>query len=179
MEEECIRVVSAARRGDKEALLSLIMAEKSQYFRLAYSFLNHEEDAMDALEDMIVILYQKIPSLRQEELFFSWSKTILVNCCKKRLKQRKKLIPTEEPFLATGNSGKEASKASEVEDRLALEQHLSGLSEKHSEILKLKYYMDYDNSTIAKILKIPIGTVKSRISKGLTKLRESLGGDFC
>ncbi|QUH24695.1 RNA polymerase sigma factor [Serpentinicella alkaliphila] len=46
------------------------------------------------------------------------------------------------------------------------------------EVIKLRYFLDLDYETIGRILKIPIGTVKSRISVGINKLKESLGGDI-
>ena len=54
-----------------------------------------------------------------------------------------------------------------------LEQHLSRLSEKQQEAIKLRYYLDLDYQSIADILKIPVGTVKSRISIGLKILEKS------
>ncbi|KJB86834.1 hypothetical protein AZ66_16485 [Paenibacillus sp. E194] len=44
--------------------------------------MGNEHDAMDAMEDMIVALYEKIGQLQMNEAFYSWSKTILVNRCK-------------------------------------------------------------------------------------------------
>jgi|GEM_PF-4748317 len=56
-----------------------------------------------------------------------------------------------------------------------LEENLSRLSSKHREVLQLRYYLDMDYQGIADLLKIPVGTVKSRISTGLARLRESMG----
>lgn len=58
-----------------------------------------------------------------------------------------------------------------------MEKHLSQLDNKYQEVLKLRYFLDFDYKSIADIMKIPVGTVKSRISTGLKKLKESLGGE--
>lgn len=63
------------------------------------------------------------------------------------------------------------------DDEIMLQKYLSQLNEKHREVIKLRYFLDLDYETIAGIVKIPIGTVKSRISLGLKKLKESLGGE--
>ena len=81
--------VKRAKDGDKDALLNLIMDRKSEFYKLAFIYKMNREDAMDAMEDMIVILYQKIKSLKNNEFFYSWGKTILVNCCKNILRKRK------------------------------------------------------------------------------------------
>lgn len=166
-------LVKKAKDGDKEALLSLVMAQQADYYKLAYVYMKNEEDAMDAMQDMIVILYENIPKLKDDDAFYSWSKTILVNSCKNRLKKKRKIISLDDI--------KEQS-IDEVydnpEDKIVLERYLSELNHKHQEVIKLKYLLDLDYETISQILKIPLGTVKSRISIGMKKLRESLGGEY-
>lgn len=166
-------MVKEAKRGGKEALLQLVMAQKDDYYRLAYTYTGNSDDAMDAMEDMIVILYENIYKLKKEEAFYSWSKTILVNCCRKLLRKRKKVLLLEEPREAADGGGLEHK-----DEQLVLEKHMAQLSEGFQEVLRLRFYMDYDYQTIADITKIPLGTVKSRISIGLKKLRESLGGEL-
>ena len=48
---------------------------------------------------------------------------------------------------------------------------MSHLSRKHQEVIKMRYFLDMDYKAIAKILKIPIGTVKSRINAGIKNLK--------
>lgn len=73
------RLVKQAKKGNKEALLQLINEQQDDYYRLALTYMGNSDDAMDALEDMIVSLYQHIAQLKKNEAFYSWSKTILVN----------------------------------------------------------------------------------------------------
>ena len=80
MDEELL--VKKAKHGDKDALLTLFMLKKQEYYKLAYIYMKNSEDAMDVMEEMILILYQNIYKIRDEKSFYSWSKTILVNCCK-------------------------------------------------------------------------------------------------
>lgn len=149
------------------------MAQQSEYYKLAYVYMKNKEDALDAMQDMIVILYENISKLKKEEAFYSWSKTILVNSCKNKLSKSKKLVSIDEI--------KEQS-IDEVydnpEDKIVLNKYLSKLSDKHQEVIKLKYYLDLDYETISQILKIPLGTVKSRLNSGMKILKESLGGEY-
>lgn len=66
-------MVQKAKQGDREALLQLIMQQKEDYYKLAYVYMKDPEDALDAMEDMIVILYQNIHRLRKEASFYSLS----------------------------------------------------------------------------------------------------------
>lgn len=165
-------LIKQAKRGDKEALLKLIMDKKDEYYKLAYVYLKNREDSLDALQDMIIILYENIHKLKKEEAFYSWSKTILVNCCKKILKVRNKTIPFEKIDLHGDHGDYE-----EKEAQIVLDVYLSKLSPIYAEAIKLKYLLDLDYKTISDILQIPEGTVKSRISKGMKKLKEEVGGE--
>ncbi|MGI6331385.1 MAG: RNA polymerase sigma factor [Zhaonellaceae bacterium] len=68
---ELLDYVDKAKQGDQEALLQLIMAKRDEYYRLAYVYLKNQEDALDALEDMIVIVYEKLGGLRQNANLFT------------------------------------------------------------------------------------------------------------
>lgn len=165
-------LVKKAKNGHKDALVQLVMEKKQDYYKLAYIYMKNKEDSLDAMSDMIVILYEKIHQLKKPESFYSWSKTILVNCCKKLLKEKNKIVSLD----IVEKQGYE-DELGVKHEQIAIEEHLSKLNEKHQEVIKLRYFLDLDYQTISDILKIPVGTVKSRISIGLKNLKESLGGD--
>lgn len=166
-------LIKKARKGDKEALLQLIMAQQADYYKLAYAYMRNKEDSLDALQDMIIILYRNISGLRKEESFYSWSKTILVNCCKNKLRYENKTTSLEQATEEAVDGVYTVS-----EDRIVLEKHLSGLSDIHQEVIRLRYFLDMEYEAISELLKIPLGTVKSRLNKGMKQLKESFGGDI-
>ena len=165
-------LIKQAKRGNKESLLKLVMAQERDYYKLAYVYMKNPEDSMDAMQDMIVILYENISKLKKETSFYSWSKTILVNLCKKRLKEKSKLVSLENIKEQSIDGVYESS-----EDSVVLEKYLSKLNENHREVIKLRYYLDLDYRSIAEILNIPLGTVKSRLNIGMKNLKEVLGGE--
>jgi len=165
-------LVKKAKQGDKDALVELIMAQKQDYYKLAYVYLKNQEDALDAMEDMILIVYENIFKLKNEEAFYTWSKTILVNCCKKIIKDNKKIA-----FMNQVREEISSDNITKKDDEIFIEGHMDKLKEKHKEVIKLRYYLDLDYQSISRILKIPLGTVKSRISIGLKKMKESMGGE--
>jgi len=177
-----VRYVKKAKKGNKEALLQLIMAEKDDYYRLALTYMGNSHDAMDAMEDMIVRLYENIGQLKKEESFYSWSRTILANSCKALLRKRQRLVPlddaamngklTEDLALALPNDPYHHS-----DQQMDIRQMLLHLNEQQQEAIQLKYWHDLDYQTIADMMNVPVGTVKSRVFQGLKKLRELYGGD--
>ena len=168
---ETEKLICLAIEGDKDALIKLIMDKKEEYYRLAYVYLNNKEDTMDALQDMIIILFKNIKKLRNKEVFYSWSKTILINCCRGILKKKKKLIyftaKTDKEYIEDYKS---------IEVKQDIMYALGKLNKDQQEAIKMKYFLDLDYETVAKNVKAPIGTVKSRVHNGVSKLRKMLIG---
>lgn len=167
------RLVKKAQRGNKEALLELVMAQQHDYYRLAYTYVGNEHDALDAMENMIVILHEKMGQLEKPESFYSWSKTILVNECRAILRKRKNIVFIEDEQLIEES----LDPLEAVDMSLTLEESLDVLSSVQKEAIQLKYFLDYDYETIAGLTNVSVGTAKSRVFTALKKLRHYFGGD--
>jgi RNA polymerase sigma factor (sigma-70 family) len=166
-------LVTKAMQGDQDALVQLIMAQDEQYYQLSYVYMKNRHDSLDAIQDMIVVVYENIHRLKNEQSFYTWSKVILVNCCKKLLRKKKKTILLDnlaEEYCVERAFGQR-------ETQLVLEKHLAKLSNKQREVINLRYVLDLDYQMIAEILKVPLGTVKSRINSAQKQLKLSLGGE--
>lgn len=179
-----VRQIKQAKKGNKEALLQLIMADQDAYYRLALAYTGNEHDALDAMEEMIVLLYERIHQLRKEEAFYSWSKTILVHVCKALLRKRGRVILLDDLSEGAVGEGLDAINRSHTSDpykssdqQMHLQALLQQLNEPQKEAIELRYFHDLDYATIAEMTGVPLGTVKSRIFQGLKKLRELDGGE--
>lgn len=166
-------LVDKAKKNNKEALVRLIMDKKEEYYKLAYVYVRNPDDAMDMLQEMIIIVYENLTKLKKNESFYSWSKTILVNCCRNHLKMSRKYIVDNEIRQDTSYHDDMS-----VTDNIFIEEKISKLKIKYQEVIKMKYYMDMDYLSISKLLGIPVGTVKSRLNTAIKKLRESIGGEI-
>jgi len=169
---EVCKLVKKAKTGDKEALIRLIMDRKDEYYRLAYTCTGNREDSLDALQDMIVILFKNISRLRNDKLFYSWSKTILVNCCRSLLRNKSRVVPM------TDGLEREPAQTRDSDMKIDILYYVKKLSKKQQEAIKLKYFMGMDYKTISTVTKTPEGTVKSRVFNGIGKLRELIGGEY-
>jgi len=174
--------VRAAKKGNKEALIGLIMARKHDYYGLAYSFLRNEHDAMDACEEMIIIVYEQIQHLKKVDSFYSWSKTILVNVCKKMLFKRSRETVTLNDWEHSNEKNltdqSEELSISVIEMRVDLEEAVKQLPKDTQEIIKLKYWFDMELQHIAEVMGKPLGTIKSRLHYAKKQLFHMVkGGD--
>lgn len=171
------RLVKQAQKGNKEVLLQLILADQDAYYRLAYKYMGNEHDAMDAMEDMIVTLYEKLDQLHKGEAFYSWSKTILVNRCKTLLRKKERYLPMENEGNDSLAGLTDKNPYREAESEMDMQELLSHLNEQQREALELRYIYDLPYQAIADMAGVPVGTIKSRISQGLHKLKAKIGGD--
>jgi RNA polymerase sigma-70 factor (ECF subfamily) len=156
--------------GEQLAMLGLLMEKKQMYYRLAYSMLGNEADALDAISQMTAQVVEKIHSLRASEAFLAWSRRILINVCHEFWRKNPKLLPMEEALA------KESPSGLPIEDRLILRQLVGQLPEIHREVVYMRFYLDYEYKDIARILEIPDGTVKSRLNRALETLRQQMEG---
>ncbi len=114
----------------------------------------------------MILAYENIRALRKTDYFETWFISILLNECKKSLRDRKRVIP-EENIEIHGN----------YDDEYNFFEEINGIDEIYKEVVILKYISGYTQEEISEILDIPVGTVKSRIYRGLRDLRKLLKED--
>ncbi|PIC63942.1 RNA polymerase subunit sigma-24 [Sporosarcina sp. P13] len=170
-----IRLVKRAKRGNKDALLQLISEQQDDYYQLALKYMGNPHDAMDAMEEMIVSLYRHITTLKQNDAFYSWSKTILVNQCKQMLRKKARVQLLEE--WETIEVPSDADPITQSEQRIDIEEMLSFVNVYQREAIELKYFYDLDYQTIADMTDVSLGTAKSRVFTGLEKMRNRYRGE--
>lgn len=140
---------------------SILDAEKTLY-RISMSMLRNEKDCEDAVQEAIYTAYSKLSTLKEDKYFKTWLVRILINICNKQLKLRKR----EEPLTYTHENTSDST-SEDMEIRLAVEK----LPEKIRQVIVLYYMEQFSVKEVKTILKIPEGTVKSRLSKGRQLLK--------
>ncbi|GAA0309155.1 RNA polymerase sigma-70 factor (ECF subfamily) [Gracilibacillus halotolerans] len=141
--------VKKAKKGDKEALLQLILAKQDDYYRIAMSYMKNKEDALDVLEDMIVRLYENIHTLKNIDSFQGWSKKILINCCHVAYGKRKKTVYVEQEYLEAFADSEQEVSYEHLDAQIDIDRLLASISSPQAEAIRLKYIHDLDLETIA------------------------------
>ena len=157
-----------AKQGNKEAYIRLIEENKKYLFNIATSILGNEEDSGDAIGETIIKAYENIKKLREPKFFKTWITRILIN------ESRKILIARKRSCNIKKNDENYNFCYSNNEETIDLKNALSKLSKEHYNVIMLFYYNDLKISEISKILHIPEGTVKSRLSTAKEKLYKEL-----
>lgn len=155
---------------DNHSFTMLVIAQTDTMYRISMSMLKNEHDAEDAVHDAILTAYQNRKKLRHEEYFGTWLIRILINRCNRILKQRKQSISIGEPLPDI---------AARDNPYLSVEigDLIDSLPEKIRLTIILYYVEDYSVKEIKDILRIPEGTVKSRLNKGRNLLKTYLEDD--
>ncbi len=140
-----------------------IVAMQGTLYRVTCSILREHADREDAVQSAIEKAWRKLGSLRDESRLKSWMVRILINECYTILRHQKRETPVETI---------PDSPAPESADP-DLYRFFAGLPETLRLTMVLYYVEGYDVKEIAKILRIPTGTVKTRLLRGREKMKEN------
>ena len=143
-----------------------ILEHEGLLYRISMSMLKNEADSQDAVQDAILIAFEKIDSLKNREAFASWLCRILIRCCYRTLRERKRFAEPAEGFP-------EAADRNTPYLRIEIEEMMDSLPPKIRAVFLLHYVEGYSVEEIHSILRIPKGTVKSRLNTGRRLLREN------
>ncbi|MEJ5239951.1 MAG: sigma-70 family RNA polymerase sigma factor [Anaerolineales bacterium] len=180
-----ITLLSQAQRGDLDAFNRLVLAYQDQLFNIAFRILGDEDLAADATQEAFLHAFQKITTFRSGSLR-GWLIRIVTNLCYDELRRQKRRPQTAlEPLTAEGDEVESPSwmsdsrpspEASLEQKELehALEHCLQALPLPFRAIVVLADIEGLDYSEIAVALRIPLGTVKSRLARARMRLRECL-----
>ena len=167
-----IEQVKKAKEGDVNEIGNIIQDSMQSMYRVAFGILKNEDEIYDAISNTTVIVFEKISTLKKEDFFKTWLTRILINECYKIYNQNKKVIYLENCTPETLNSFQITEKDSLEE--LDTKNLIKNLSKDLKETVMLYYFEDFSVKEIAKILNIPDGTVKSRLSNARRELEKIL-----
>src|SRR5262245_58188817 len=173
-----VELVGRARDGDVSAYGELVERYREVAFRTAWLITRSSADAEDAAQEAFVKAFYALGRFRVGEAFRPWILRIVSNEAKNRrrsLGRRERLTVR----LAQDRGAGDAAPSPEAatlgrEDREALLQALDGLPERERLVVTHRYLLELSEAETARALGIRPGTVKSRLSRGLGRLRAAM-----
>jgi len=147
--------------GQTYAYGEVFSRHRKQAFALAFQYVRDYEDAKDIVQDAFIKAYQNLSRFDLKRSFAPWLMAIVRNLSIDFLRKRKMISPEELPEnLPAGGAGNRAEQSVLKSEVWAV---LESLKADQREIIFLKDYQGYSYTEIAEILKIPLGTVMSRL----------------
>ena len=172
-------LVERARRGDGVAFGALVRDHQELAFRTAYLITRNAADAEDAVQAALAKAYRALPRFRRGAPLRPWLLAIVANEARNRRRsggRREALALRAAHELPSGDAAPSPEgRLLAAEQRAELLAALESLGEDDRMVLSCRYLLELDELETAEVLSLRRGTVKSRTSRALERLRERLG----
>jgi len=175
-------LVERARTGDAGAYAALVRGHQEIAFRTAYLITGNAADAEDAAQEGFVKAHRALHRFRAGEPLRPWLLTIVANEARNRRRSAGRRAGLALRAAGEEHRSGEAAPSPEAallagERRAALFAALGRLREDDRVVIGCRYLLDLSEAETAAALGVRPGTVKSRLSRGLERLRAELGDD--
>jgi RNA polymerase sigma-70 factor, ECF subfamily len=172
------RWLEQCREGDVLAIERLVQTYQRDVYRMALSILDDPDDADDATQEVFLSALRGLESFRENASLKTWLFSITINVCRSRLQRVKRSARLQQVlqslFHLRGDQTHLEEEAMKNELDVSMWKAVHSLDDKHLIPIMLRYYHDLPVADIAEILKIPSGTVHSRLNHARERLRALL-----
>lgn len=167
-------LVALLKGGDQQAFAYLYDNYSKALFGIIYNIVGNTEEAEDILQTVFLKIWNGFSMYNKEKgRLYTWMLNITRNSAIDYIRSKQNKINSKN--LNSDNIVNEIDKehSSNVNyDHIGLKNVLSELKEDHQTIIDMAYYKGYTQDEIAKELKLPLGTVKTKVRQAIIKLRE-------
>lgn len=176
-------LITLCKARDQEAFAALVERYKSRVFSLAYRMLGQREEAEDVAQEAFIHVYQALDTFRIGDKFSSWVYRITSNLCIDHLRRRRhKEISMDAPVDREGEVKREfpdqgrspEGQVIDKEFKAALEKAILTLSPAYRTVVVLRHVHNLAYEEIARVLNLPLGTVKTRLFRAREILRRKV-----
>lgn len=163
-------------RIGKQECAELMVKNRMKFYRIAYSYVKNEQDALDIVSEATYRGISHLKELREPEYFSSWMTRIVINTAIEMLRKNARHVVLEDYMLEDC-----AEQTIDQEIRFDLYQALDALCAEDKAYIILKYFEGYCFRDIAELFGMPESTVKSKVYKCLGSMRKYMegGGKQC
>lgn len=181
-------LVRAFQGGDRTAFDKLVTKHKNRIFNVCYWYLGDYQEADDIAQETFIKVYRSLGKFRLESAFSTWVFRIAANSCKNRLasaafKQKKRTIsfdnPGGQPSGVTDvfpDGAASPSEQLEQKERMhQIREGINALPPEQREVITLRDIEGLSYVEVSEVTGISLGTVKSRLARARTALKNRLG----
>jgi RNA polymerase sigma-70 factor, ECF subfamily len=186
-------LVDRFKGGDQSAFEEMVKRHWDRIYAMVNQLLRNTQDAEEVTQDTFIRAHRGLANFRGDSAFSTWLYQIATNLARNRYwywwrRRRDQTISFDQPvgtdfettlaevFPAELETPEDATVTQEFVSRIS--ECMDKLSPKHREILTLRNVKNLSYEEIADILRISVGTVKSRIARARESLRAKMGDEF-
>jgi RNA polymerase sigma-70 factor (ECF subfamily) len=179
------QLIAECLKGNTDAFGVLVRRYQDRLYNTVYRLIDNADDAQDVVQEAFLNAYQSLGSFKGDSLFFTWLYRIAVNTAIS-LKRKQRAILSIDAIRNSDSTidpadDSEFNKPDHALERAELERRvqeaLNRLSPEHRVVLVLKDIEGQKYETMAEVLQVPIGTIRSRLHRARLELRELLEKD--
>jgi RNA polymerase sigma-70 factor, ECF subfamily len=174
-------LVASSLAGDRSAFDQLVLRWDRKIQGAIYRLIGSEEEARDLCQEAFLKAYRGLGAFKGEARFSSWLYQIALNLCRDRMRRRRgRTVVSLDALEADGQAPvlREEANALDLVEARDLQQRVKAavlaLADEQREVIVLKEYEGLTFQQIAEVLDLPVSTVKTRLYRGLDRLRERL-----
>jgi RNA polymerase sigma-70 factor (ECF subfamily) len=171
-------LISRALAGDDDACTELVRQHEDYVYSIALLELRDRALAREVAQDVFVRAFQKLVGFRGEAAFTTWLFRVTINCCRdiqRAQASRRRFIPLENAtWLAAPTHDGPDGRLERVETEVRMRRAVASLPAKLRRPLVLRYAGGLDYKAIAAALRLPLGTVCTRLQRAVRLLGEAL-----
>jgi RNA polymerase sigma-70 factor (ECF subfamily) len=173
------QLIAETLAGKTLAFGQLVQKYQDRLYNTIVHVVGNTEDARDVVQEAFVQAFVKLKTFHQTSAFYTWLYRIAFNAAASHCRRRRPCASVEQVRETTGQepvdgqSGPEQHLEEEERAR-QVQQALATLSDEHRTVLVLREIDGCCYETIAEVLDVPVGTVRSRLHRARMQLREQL-----
>jgi RNA polymerase sigma-70 factor (ECF subfamily) len=174
-------LIAECLQGNTAAFGELVRRYQERLYHSVYRLVDNAEDAQDVVQEAFLSAYQSLDGFKGDSLFFTWLYRIAVNTAISLKRKQRVTLRMEtrngdhliEP-LDTSDESRPSHALEQAEQVYRVREALGRLSAEHRTVLVMKDMEGQKYETMAEILQVPIGTIRSRLHRARLELREVL-----
>jgi RNA polymerase sigma-70 factor, ECF subfamily len=171
LNSEDIALIRNAKRGDIERFTEVVRHYKDFVYRTAFGVVQNNQDAEDVTQETFLKAHQSMNNLREERTFPSWIARIAVRSAFDLLEKNQRRKDSQDNLAVVMTLSKSHH---ESDLRIDIQWAMGKLTQDQRTIIVLRELHGFNYEEIAKILDIPIGTVRSRLHTARIQLKSLL-----
>lgn len=179
-------LILLAKDGNMKAYEEIISLYEKKVFSVIYYMVKNENELEDIAQEVFIKIYKNLKNFKEESSLYTWIYRITINVCLDEIKRRKKVVYLDEEIetedgeirMQLADDSKGPSEIAEDKDlKQRLEACIRKLPEDQRIMIILRDIKGFTYMEIAEMLKMNLGTVKSKISRARAMLKEILDKD--
>jgi len=167
-------LITRSVAGDLDAYDRLVGLYQDRVYQVAYRITGNHEDAWDAAQETFLNAFRSLPRFRGASAFSTWVHRIATNAALDLIRRRPPQPPVslDAVTVSAGDDPQETATRSDIQRRI--NRAITSLPTDQRVVVVLRDVQGLSYEEIAAVLRIPLGTLRSRLSRGREALRQQL-----